>query len=99
MTRMRAVGSGFLAGFVAGLLMPVTMLALAWSFGVATPLVIFRDRLSVFIPADTCRSLLGRVGGYNNMKRLGVRSVIAGQLLVGGRGGISYGLAMRRRGR
>src|SRR6478735_7910569 len=99
MTRMRAVVSGFLAGFVAGLLMTVAMLALAWSFGVATPLVIFGDRLSVFIPADTFLSLMGRVGGYNNMKQLGVGSVIAGQLLVGGLGGIIYGLAMRRRGR
>src|SRR2546423_4945611 len=99
MTRLRAIGTGFLAGFVAGLLMTVTMLLLAWLFGVATPLVIFGDRLSVFIPADTFLSLMGRVGGYNNMKQLGVGSVIAGQLLVGGLGGIIYGLVMRRHGR
>src|SRR6476646_8755581 len=99
MTRMRAVGSGFLAGFVAGLLMTITMLVLAWFFGVATPLVIFGDRLSVFIPADTFLALMGRVGGYNNMKQLGVGSVIAGQLLVGGLGGMIYGLVMRRGGR
>src|SRR5436853_7737446 len=76
-----------------------TMLLLAWLFGVATPLVIFGDRLSVFIPADTFLSLMGRVGGYNNMKQLGVGSVIAGQLLVGGLGGIIYGLALRRHDR
>ena len=99
MTRLRAIGAGFLAGFIAGLLMTVTMLLLAWLFGVATPLVIFGDRLSVFIPADTFLSLMGRVGGYNNMKQLGVGSVIAGQLLVGGLGGMIYGLVMRRRGR
>ena len=79
--------------------MTVTMLLLAWLFGVATPLVIFGDRLSVFIPADTFLSLMGRVGGYNNMKQLGVGSVMAGQLLVGGLGGIIYGLVMRRRDR
>src|SRR3954469_19260779 len=99
MTRLRAIGAGFLAGFIAGLLMTVTMLFLAWLFGVATPLVIFGDRLSVFIPADTFLALMGRVGGYNNMKQLGVGSVIAGQLLVGGFGGIIYGLVMRRRDR
>jgi len=99
MTRRRAIGAGFLAGFVAGLLMTVTMLLVAWLFGVATPLVIMGDRLSVFIPADTFLSLMGRVGGYNNMKQLGVGSVIAGQLLVGGLGGIVYGLVMRRRDR
>src|SRR2546423_6458955 len=97
MTRLRAIGTGFLAGFTAGLLMTVTMLLLAWLFGVATPLVIFGDRLSVFIPADTFLSLMGRVGGDNNMKQLGVGSVVAGQLLVGGLGGIIYGLAMRSR--
>src|SRR2546423_5000871 len=99
MTRLRAIGAGFLAGFMAGLLMTVTMLLLAWLFGVATPLVIFGDRLSVFIPADTLLALMGRVGGYNNMKQLGVGSVIAGQLFLAGLGGIIYGLALRRRGR
>src|SRR5256885_5323998 len=97
MTRLRAIGAGFLAGWIAGCLMTVTMLLLAWLFGVATPLVICGDRLSVFIPADTFLSLMGRVGGYNNMKQLGVGSVVAGQLLVSGLGGIIYGLAMRSR--
>jgi DMSO/TMAO reductase YedYZ molybdopterin-dependent catalytic subunit len=99
MTRLRAIGAGFLAGLVAGLFMTVAMLLLAWLFGVATPLVIFGDRLSVFIPADTFLQLMGRVGGYNNMKQLGVGSIVAGQLLVGGLGGIIYGLVLRRRGR
>src|ERR1051325_3285954 len=99
MTRRRAIGAGLLAGFIAGLLMTITMLLLAWLFGIATPLVIFGDPLSVFIPADTFLSLMGRVGGYNNMKQLGVGSVIAGQLLVGGLGGIIYGLVLRHRGR
>jgi DMSO/TMAO reductase YedYZ molybdopterin-dependent catalytic subunit len=96
MTRRRALGAGFFAGIVAGLLMTATMLLLAWLFGVATPLVIFGDRLSVFIPADTFLSLMGRVGGYNHMKQLGVGSVIAGQVLAGGLGGMIYGLAVRR---
>src|SRR3954470_20775190 len=99
MTRLRAIGVGFLAGLVAGLLMTVTMLLLAWLFGVATPLVILGDRLSVFIPADQFLSLMGRVGGYNRMKQLGVGSAMAGQLLAGGLGGIVYGLFMRRRER
>jgi DMSO/TMAO reductase YedYZ molybdopterin-dependent catalytic subunit len=99
MTRLRAVGAGFPAGLIAGVLMTVTMLLLAWLFGVATPLTLFGDRVSVFIPADTFLSLMGRVGGYNNMKQLGVGSVMAGQLLVGGLGGIVYGLVMRHAGR
>src|SRR3954471_9527807 len=99
MTRLRAISAGFLTGLIAGLFMTVAMLVLAWLFGVATPLVIFGDRLSVFIPAATFLSLMGRVGGYNNMKQLGVGSVIGGQLLVGALGGMIYGLAMRSRAR
>jgi DMSO/TMAO reductase YedYZ molybdopterin-dependent catalytic subunit len=99
MTRLRAIDTGFLAGLTAGLAMTLTMLVLAWVSGVATPLVIFGDRISVFIPADQFLSLMGRVGGYNNMKQLGVGSVIGGQLLVGALGGIIYGLVMRRRDR
>src|SRR3954454_5114646 len=95
MSRSRAVGAGLFAGLVASLLMTATMLFLAWLFGVATPLVLLGARVSVFIPADTFLSLMGRVGGYNNMKQLGVGSVMAGQLLVGGLGGIIYGLVMR----
>ncbi|PZR77218.1 MAG: hypothetical protein DLM73_00175 [Chthoniobacterales bacterium] len=97
MTRGRAIGAGLLAGFMAGLVMTVVMLLLAWLFGVATPLAIFGDRLSVFIPADQFLSLMGRVGGYNRMKQLGVGSVIAGQLLVGAFGGMLHGLVVRRR--
>ena len=99
MTRGRAIGTGLLAGLFAGLAMTVVMLLLAWLFGVATPLVLFGDRLSVFIPADTFLSLMGRVGGYNHMKQLGVGSVILGQLIVGSLGGAFYGLARRRRNR
>src|SRR3954462_10256579 len=99
MSSRRAITSGAVAGFVAGILMTATMLLLAWLFGVATPLAIFGDRISVFIPADTFLSLMGRVGGYNNMKQLGVGSVMGGQLFVGALGGIIYGLAMRPRHR
>ena len=95
MSRGKAIGAGLLAGVLAGLFMTIVMLLLAWLFGVATPLVIFGDRLSVFIPANTFLKLMGRVGGYNHMKQLGVSSVIAGQLVVGGLGGVVYGLFKR----
>jgi DMSO/TMAO reductase YedYZ molybdopterin-dependent catalytic subunit len=97
MGRARTIAAGLLAGTLAGLVMTVVMLLLAWLFGVATPLAIFGDRLSVFIPADTFLSLMGRVGGYNHMKQLGVGAVIFGQILVGGLGGMVYGLVTRHR--
>jgi DMSO/TMAO reductase YedYZ molybdopterin-dependent catalytic subunit len=80
---------------VAGIAMTVAMLVLA-CFDVATPLVIIGDRLSVFFPPGPFLSLMGRVGGYNHLKQLGVGSTIAGQLVVGALGGAVFGLLMRR---
>src|SRR5215467_464202 len=74
--------------------MTTAMLLLA-TFGVATPLVIIGDRLSVFIPPGPFLSLMGKVGGYNHLKQLGVGSTIAGQLLVGAIGGAIFGLLVR----
>src|SRR5947207_3398175 len=46
MSRSKAVSAGLLAGLIAGIAMTVVMLVLA-CFGVATPLAIIGDRLSV----------------------------------------------------
>ena len=75
--------------------MTTAMLLLA-TLGVATPLVIIGDRLSVFIPPGPFLSLMGKIGGYNHLKQLGVGSTIAGQLLVGAIGGAIFGLFARR---
>ena len=93
----RAVFAGLLAGLVAGIAMTLVMLVLAL-FGVATPLAIIGDRLSVFISPGPFLNLMGRVGGYNHLKQLGVGSTIAGQLLVAALGGGIFGLFARRRG-
>jgi DMSO/TMAO reductase YedYZ molybdopterin-dependent catalytic subunit len=71
------------------------MLLLAM-LGVATPLFIIGDRLSVFIPPGPFLSLMGKVGGYNHLKQLGVGSTIAGQLVVGAIGGAIFGFLVRR---
>ena len=94
MTRTKAILAGLLAGFVAGVVMTTAMLLLA-TLGVATPLVIIGDRLSVFIPPGPFLSLMGKVGGYNHLKQLGVGSTIAGQLFVGAIGGAIFALLVR----
>src|SRR5438093_5544995 len=73
MTRVKALSAGLLAGSVAAAAMTVTMLLLA-CLGVATPLVIIGDRLSVFISPGPFLSLMGKVGGYNHLKEVGVGS-------------------------
>src|SRR5512133_3657647 len=74
--------------------MTAAMLLLA-VLGVATPLVIIGDRLSIFIPPGPFLSLMGKVGGYNHLKQLGVGSTIAGQLVVGAIGGALYAMLSR----
>jgi DMSO/TMAO reductase YedYZ molybdopterin-dependent catalytic subunit len=94
-TRPKAISAGLFAGLVAGIVMTTAMLLLA-TLGVATPLVIIGDRLSVFIPPGPFLSLMGKVGGYNHLKQLGVGSTIAGQLVVGAIAGAIFGLFVRR---
>jgi DMSO/TMAO reductase YedYZ molybdopterin-dependent catalytic subunit len=94
MSRGKVILAGLMAGFVAGIVMTTAMLVLA-TLGVATPLVIIGDRLSVFIPPGPFLSLMGKVGGYNHLKQLGVGSTIAGQLLVGAIGGALYAMLSR----
>ena len=78
MSKSKAFSAGLLAGLVAGIAMTVTMLVLA-CLSMATPLAIIGDRLSVFIKPGPFLSLMGRVGGYNHLKQLGVGSTMAGQ--------------------
>src|SRR5437879_4744557 len=95
LSRGKAIAAGLLAGLIAAIAMTVVMLLLA-CFGVATPLLIIGDRLSVFIPPGPFLSIMGKVGGYNHLKQLGVGSTIAGQLVVGAIGGAIFGFCMRR---
>jgi DMSO/TMAO reductase YedYZ molybdopterin-dependent catalytic subunit len=95
MSKRRALFTGLLAGLVAAIAMTIMMLLLA-SLGVATPLAIIGDRLSVFIAPGPFLSIMGRVGGYNHLKQLGVGSTLAGQLFLGTIAGGIFGLAMRR---
>src|SRR4029453_4269087 len=95
LSRGKAIAAGLLAGLVAAIAMTAMMLLLA-CFGVATPLIIIGDRLSVFIPPGPFLALMGKVGGYNHLKQLGVGSTIAGQLIVGAIGGAIFGFCMRR---
>ena len=95
MNKRKAIFAGLLAGLVGGIVMTTAMLLLA-GLGVATPLVIIGDRLSVFISPGPFLSLMGKVGGYNHLKQLGVGSTIAGQLVVSTIGGVIFGLFARR---
>src|SRR5213083_2879398 len=95
MSRTKGIFAGLVAGLLGGILMTTAMLLLVM-LRVATPLVIIGDRLSVFIPPGPFLSLIGKVGGYNHLKQLGIGSTIAGQLFVAAIGGMILGLVARR---
>src|SRR3979411_180462 len=95
MSRSKAILVGLLAGLVDGVGMTVTMLVLA-QLRIATPLTIIGDRISVFFKPEPFLALMGRVGGYNHLKQLGVGSTMAGQLALGAIAGGVFGLIMRR---
>jgi DMSO/TMAO reductase YedYZ molybdopterin-dependent catalytic subunit len=96
MSRTKAIFGGSLAGLVAGIAMTTAMLLLAWVVGVATPIVLIGDRISVFLPPGPFLSIMGKVGGYNHLKQLGVGSAMAGQLLIGAIAGAIFGLLTSR---
>src|SRR5438270_2637120 len=96
MNAAKCIGAGLLAGALAGLVMTVVMLVLASVFNIATPLLIFGDRLSVLFTPERFFWLMGRVGGYNHMKQLGVGSVMFGQIAVGALGGGIYARYLRK---
>ena len=96
MSRKKAIFAGSLAVLVAGIAMTTAMLLLAWGFGIATPIVIIGDRISVFLSPGPFLSIMGKVGGYNHLKQLRVGSTIAGQVLVGVIAGAIFGLLIRR---
>lgn len=98
MSRTKAMSCGLLAGFIAAIGMTFMMLVLA-TLGVATPLTIIGDRISVFFPPGPFLALMGKVGGYNHLKQLGVGSTVAGLMLVGALGGAFLGLFNRREDR
>ena len=88
--------AGLLAGLVAALLMTLVMALLRYSLGVASTFEMIGDRFAPFLPVDLFLQLQGVLGGYDQMKQLGVGSAIAGQLVVGSLGGALYALVVTR---
>ena len=98
-SRWKQLAAGLLAGLVAAILMTLALLLLRYLFGVATPSELVGDRIAPLLPVETFIDLLVRFGGYNNLKKIGVGSVIGGQLVVGALGGLVYAYLIGRAAR
>jgi DMSO/TMAO reductase YedYZ molybdopterin-dependent catalytic subunit len=80
--------TGVLAGLVAAFAMLLTMAAARNWLGISPPPEAFPDRFAPTLNIDTFFGLLDRFGGYNGLKRFGVRTGI--QTIVGA--GVVFGL-------
>ena len=70
------VGGGLLAGLVGGLAMSLVMLMLRTVVGISPPLEMIPDRFAPTLTIDQFFGLIGRFGGYNELKQFGVSSRI-----------------------
>lgn len=96
--RSALIGAGLLAGLVAALAMTALMVLARWWFGLPTPAELIGD---VFIPNLSLGQffrLIDRFGGGNGIKRVGIGSVLIGQIVAGTVAGGVYGWLGGRRG-
>jgi DMSO/TMAO reductase YedYZ molybdopterin-dependent catalytic subunit len=97
-SRIKSLGAGALAGVMAALLMTLVLLVLRSQFGVPTPSELTGDRIAPLLSVDRFIKLLTQFGGFNNLKKIGFGSVVAGQIAVGLLGGMVYALILNRTG-
>src|ERR671912_1448976 len=81
--RLAVLATGLLAGIVATLVMILLMAGARTWLGISPPPEALPDRFAPTIPIPTFFSLFDRFGGYNGLKRFGIRSGLAGLLSVG----------------
>ena len=72
MSALGRVGGGLLAGLVGGLAMSLAMLVLRTVVGISPPLEMIPDRFAPTLTIDQFFGLIGRFGGYNELKKFGV---------------------------
>ncbi|MBA3805032.1 MAG: hypothetical protein H0X14_04890, partial [Acidobacteria bacterium] len=72
--RLKTLGAGLLAGLAATILMTLVLLLLRSVFGIATPSELVGDRIAPLLGIEKFFELLGRFGGYNQLKQVGVSS-------------------------
>lgn len=95
MSALGRMGGGLLAGLVGGLAMSLVMLVLRTLVGISPPLEMIPDRFAPTLTIDQFFGLIGRFGGYNELKQFGVSSALTGQLIVAAIVGAMYGSLVR----
>jgi DMSO/TMAO reductase YedYZ molybdopterin-dependent catalytic subunit len=93
---MGLFSAGVLAGLVAALLMTLVMALLRAVAGVPSPAELVGERIVPLLTIAQFFKLFDLVGGYNNLKQLGVGGIIAGQLVFGIVAGLLYAILVER---
>jgi len=88
--RLLTLGAGLLAGALATLVMALLFVAGRTWLGVSPPPEAIPDRFAPTLSIDAFFSLFGRYGGYDGLKKFGIRSGVQGLLAVGLLVGVIY---------
>jgi len=89
--RWQAIGAGALAGLIAALAMTALMALTRLLLGVPSPAEMLGDVVIPGLSLDQFFQLIGRFDGGNGIKKAGISSVLAGQLVAGLLAGVVYG--------
>ena len=99
-TRLRFIGIlgiGLLAGVVATLVMVLLMVAGRYWLGISPPPEALPDRFAPTISIERFFELFDRFGGYNGLKKFGIKSGLTGLGVAGAVVGILYAIVVESR--
>src|SRR3954452_5664770 len=89
--RWKVIGAGALAGLIAALAMTALMALTRLLLGVPSPSEMLGDVAIPSLSLDQFFQLIGRFDGGNGIKKVGISSVLIGQLVAGLLAGVVYG--------
>ena len=88
--RIALYGSGLLAGLVAGLVLTLLMATGRYWLGISPPPEAVPDRIAPTLDIATFFDLFGKYGGYNGLKKFGIRTGIEVLFAVSAVVGVVY---------
>lgn len=94
---VKALGVGLLAGVVATLVMVLLMVAGRTWLGISPPPEALPDRFAPTLSIKQFFDLFGRFGGYNGLKKFGIKSGLTGLGVAGAVVGIAYAAVVESR--
>jgi DMSO/TMAO reductase YedYZ molybdopterin-dependent catalytic subunit len=95
--RIALLGTGLLAGLLAALVMTLIMVAGRYWLGISPPPEAVPDRLAPTLSIDEFFDLFAKYGGYNGLKKFGIRTGIEVLFGAGVVVGIIYALIVESR--